>query len=58
MFIMAFMNATQHVTTIWWHEKDDNNFMSQFEVELGSHEVSNVDLDATWEILTPKVLAY
>jgi hypothetical protein len=31
--------------------------MCQFEVELGSHEVSNVDLNATWEILTPKVLA-
>jgi len=28
--------------------------MCQFEVELGSHEVSNADLDATWEILTPQ----
>jgi hypothetical protein len=31
--------------------------MCQFEVELKSHEVSNVDLDATWEILISKILA-
>jgi hypothetical protein len=54
MFIMAFMNAKKHVTTIWCHEKDDINFMCQVEVELGSHEVSNVDLDATWEIWLQK----
>lgn len=56
MCIMAFMNATQHATTIWCHEKNVINFMCEFEVELRSHEVSNVDLDATWEILTPKIL--
>jgi hypothetical protein len=56
MFIMVFMNVPQHVTTIWCHEKDDIDFMCHFEVELGSHEVSNVDLDATWEILTLKIL--
>jgi hypothetical protein len=42
MFIMALMTATQHVRTICCLENNDINFMCQFEVELGSHEVSNV----------------
>jgi hypothetical protein len=31
--------------------------MSQFEIELGTQEASNVDLDVTWETLFPKLVA-
>jgi hypothetical protein len=31
--------------------------MSQFEVELGSHGASNVDIDVACEIIIPKLLA-
>jgi hypothetical protein len=30
--------------------------MFQFEIELGSQEVANVDIDAIWEILIPKLV--
>ncbi len=30
--------------------------MSQFEVDLESHEASNVDIDVVWEIIIPKLL--
>jgi len=38
-------------------EEGDIDFMSQFEIELGSQETSNVDLDGTWETLVPKLVA-
>jgi hypothetical protein len=31
--------------------------MLQFEIEFGSQEASNVDIDTTWEILIPKLVA-
>jgi hypothetical protein len=31
--------------------------MSQLEIERGSQEASKVDIDATWEILIPKLVA-
>jgi hypothetical protein len=30
--------------------------MSQSEIELGSQEASNVDINATWEIRIPKLV--
>jgi hypothetical protein len=53
---MASTSATQPITTILC-DADDINFMSQFEIELGSQEASNVDINATWEILVPKLIA-
>lgn len=35
MFTMAFMSATQHITTISCNKKDDIDFTFQFEVEFG-----------------------
>jgi hypothetical protein len=54
LFTMASTSATQPITTILCDE-DDIDF--QFEIELGSHEASNVDINATWEILVPKLVA-
>ncbi len=31
--------------------------MSQFKIELGSQEASNVDINATWKIPAPKLAA-
>jgi hypothetical protein len=53
---MASTSATQPITTVSYDE-DDIDFMFQFEIELGSQEASNVDIDATWEILIPKSVA-
>ncbi len=53
---MASISATQPITIVSYDE-DDIDFMSQFEIELGSQEASNVDIDATWEILIPKLVA-
>jgi hypothetical protein len=36
MLAMASMSATQPITNISCGEKDDIDFMSQFEIELGS----------------------
>ncbi len=36
MFAMASMSATWPTTTIACGEEDDIDFMSQFEIELGS----------------------
>jgi hypothetical protein len=52
---MASTSARQPITTISCDE-DDINFMFQFEIELGSQEASNVDINATWEILVPKLV--
>ncbi len=30
--------------------------MFQFEIQLGSQEAANVDIDATWEIVIPKLV--
>jgi hypothetical protein len=57
MFIMASTNATKPTTTISCDEKDDIDFMFQFEVELESHEASNyVEIDVVWDIITLKLL--
>ncbi len=53
---MASTSATQPITTISCDE-DDIDFMFQSEIELGSQEASYVDIDATWEILIPKLVA-
>jgi hypothetical protein len=54
---MAFTSATQLLTIISCDE-DDIDFMFQFKIEqLGSQEASNVDINATWEILIPKLVA-
>jgi hypothetical protein len=52
---MASTNAKQPITIISCDE-DDIDSMFQFEIELGSQEASNVDIDATWEILIPKLV--
>jgi hypothetical protein len=52
---MASISATQPITIVSYDE-DDIDFMSQFEIELGSQEASNVDIHATWEILIPKLV--
>jgi hypothetical protein len=43
-------------TTVPCDEEDDIDFVSQFEIELGTQEASNVDLDANWETLFPKLV--
>jgi hypothetical protein len=53
---MASIIATQPIKTISCDE-DDIDFMFQSKIELGSQEASNVDIDATWEILIPKLVA-
>lgn len=53
---MASTSATQPITTILCDE-DDIDFMFQFEIQLGSQEASNVDINATWEIFIPKLVA-
>jgi len=53
---MASTSATQPIITVSYDE-DDIDFMSQFEIELGSQEASNVGIDATWEIFIPKLVA-
>lgn len=47
----------QLLTKISCDEKDDIDFMSQFEIELGRQEASNVDLDVIEETLLPKLVA-
>ncbi len=56
MFALASMSATQPTTNISCGEEDDIDFMSQFEIELGSQEASNIEIDANLEILAPKML--
>ncbi len=53
---MASTSATQPIKTLSYDE-DDIDFMSQPKIKLGSQEASNVDKDATWEILIPKLVA-
>ncbi len=53
---MTSTSATQTITTISCNE-DDIDFMFQSKIELGSQEASNVDIDATWEIFIPKLVA-
>jgi len=53
---MASTSATQPITTVSYDE-GDIDFMFQFEIELGSQEASNVDIDVTWEIFIPKLVA-
>jgi len=53
---MASITATQFIKIVSCDE-NDIDFMSQFEIKLGSQEASNVDIDATWEILIPKLVA-
>jgi len=53
---MASTSATQPITTVSCDE-DDTDFMSQPKIELGSQEASNVDINATWEIFIPKLVA-
>jgi hypothetical protein len=53
---MASISATQPITIVSCDE-DDIDCMSQFEIELGSQEASNVNIDATWEIHIPKLVA-
>ncbi len=53
---MASTSATQPITIISYDE-DDIDVMLQFEIEFGSQEASNVDIDTTWEILIPKLVA-
>jgi hypothetical protein len=53
---MASTSATQPITTILCDE-DDIDFMFQFEIQLGSQEASNVDINGTWEILVQKLVA-
>jgi hypothetical protein len=53
---MASISATQPITIVSYDE-DDIDFMFQFEIELGSQEASNVDIDANWEIFIPKLVA-
>jgi hypothetical protein len=56
LFTIASTSATQPITTISCDE-DDIDFMSQPKIELGSQEALNVDIDAIWEILIPKLVA-
>lgn len=52
---MASTNATKPTTTISCDEKDNIDFMFQFEVE--SHEASNyVEIDVVWDIIILKLL--
>jgi hypothetical protein len=51
---MACTSATQPITIISCD--NDIDFMFQFEFELGSQEASNVNIDATWEILIPMLV--
>jgi hypothetical protein len=53
---MASTNATQPITTVSCDE-DDIDFMFQSKIELGTQEASSVDIDATWEIFIPKLVA-
>jgi hypothetical protein len=53
---MASTNATQPITIISCDE-DDIDLMFQSKIELGTPKASNVDIDATWEILIPKLVA-
>jgi hypothetical protein len=53
---MASTSATQPITTMSCDE-DDIDLMFQSKIELGSPKASNVDLDVTWEILIPKLVA-
>ncbi len=56
--IVVISNATIFTTTTTsCDEKDDLDFMSQFEIELGRQEASNVDLDVIEETLLPKLVA-
>jgi hypothetical protein len=51
---MACTSATQLITIVSCD--NDIDFMFQFEIELGSQEATNVDIDATWEIVIPKLV--
>jgi len=53
---MASISATQPITIVSC-DGDDIDYMSQFEIKLGSQETSNVHIDATWEIHIPKLVA-
>jgi hypothetical protein len=53
---MASTSATQLITTVSCDE-DDIDFMFLSKIERGSQEVSSVDIDATWEIIIPKLVA-
>jgi hypothetical protein len=53
---MTSISATQPITIVSCGG-DDIDCMFQFEIELGSQEASNVNIDATWEILIPKLVA-
>ncbi len=67
---MASTSATQPITTISnatilttttttsCDEKNDIDFMSQFEIKLGTQEASDVALDVIQEISFPKLRAY
>jgi len=51
---MACTSAKQPITIVSCD--NDIDFMFQSKIELGSQEASNVDIDATWEILIPKLV--
>jgi len=53
---MAYTRATQPIKTLSYDE-DDIDFMFQPKIKLGSQEASNVDKNAAWEILIPKLVA-
>ncbi len=47
---MVSMIATQPTTIISCDEKNSIDFMFQCEVEFGSQEASNVEVDVVWKI--------
>jgi hypothetical protein len=51
---MACTSAKQPITIVSC--VNDIDFMFQSKFELGSQEASNVDIDATWEILIPNLV--
>jgi hypothetical protein len=53
---MASTSATQPITTISCDE-GDFVLMFQSKIELKSSKVSNVDINATWEVFIPKLVA-
>jgi hypothetical protein len=51
---MTSTSATQPIT-IFLCDEDDTNLLFQSKIELKSPKALNINLDATWEILIPKL---
>jgi hypothetical protein len=53
---MTSTSVTQPITIVLCDE-DDTDLIFQSKIELKSPKALNIDLDATWEILIPKLVA-